>query len=77
MREDPRGPFPGNLGPNIGGSPGFTTRINPFTRKHQILSTDILTYLQSLLIGNAFCLLAHTMENLYPDPARKNLLHIR
>jgi archaemetzincin len=57
------------LSPKPGAGPRFTTRINPFTRKRQILSTDVLRYLKSLLPGNAFCLLAITMEDLYPDPA--------
>jgi archaemetzincin len=57
------------LSPKRGGHPRFTSRINPFTRKRQILSTDVLSYLKSLLPGNAFCLLAITMEDLYPDPA--------
>jgi archaemetzincin len=57
------------LGPKNGGNPRFTTRINPFTKKLQILSTDVLTYLSSLLPRDAFCLLAITMEDLYPDPA--------
>ncbi|NWF56332.1 MAG: hypothetical protein HXY45_16220 [Syntrophaceae bacterium] len=55
--------------PQTGSDPRFTTRINPFTRKRQILSTDVLNYLKSLLPGDAFCLLAITMEDLYPDPA--------
>ena len=52
-----------------GEHPRVTTRINPFTRKRQILSTDVLSYLRSLLTGGAFCLLAVTMGDLYPDPA--------
>ncbi len=55
--------------PKTGNDPWFTTRINPFTRKRQILSTDVLSYLKSLLPEDAFCLLAITMEDLYPDPA--------
>ncbi|MDH4265187.1 MAG: archaemetzincin [Deltaproteobacteria bacterium] len=56
------------LSPKPGGDPPFTTRINPSTRKRQILSTDVLRYLKSLLTGDAFCLLAITMVDLYPDP---------
>jgi archaemetzincin len=56
------------LSPKPGGDPRFTARINQFTRKRQILSTDVLSYLKSLLPGDAFCLLAITMEDLYPDP---------
>ena len=55
--------------PKTGGDPRFTTRINPFTRERQILSTDVLSYLKSLLPGHAFCLLAITRQDLYPDPA--------
>jgi len=57
------------LSPKPGADPRFTTRINPLTRKRQILSTDVLRYLKSLLPGDAFCLSAITMEDLYPDPA--------
>jgi len=57
------------LSPKAGGNPRFTTRINPFPRKRQILSTDVLSYLRSLLTRDAFCLLSITMEDLYPDPA--------
>jgi archaemetzincin len=57
------------LGPKAGGTPRFTTRSNPFTKKSQILSTDVLSYLRPLLPRDAFCLLAITMEDLYPDPA--------
>ena len=57
------------LTPKAGGNPRFTTRINPFTKKRQILSADVPTYLRSLLRRDAFCLLAITMEDLYPDPA--------
>jgi archaemetzincin len=57
------------LSPKPGAQPRFTTRINPLTRKRQILSMDVLSYLKSLLPGDAFCLLAITMEDLYPDPA--------
>lgn len=57
------------LSPKSRAEPLFTTRISPLTRKRQILSTDVLSYLRSLLTGDAFCLLAVTMEDLYPDPA--------
>jgi archaemetzincin len=57
------------LSPKPGADPRFTTRINPLTRKRQILSTDVLSYLKSLLPVDAFCLSGITMEDLYPDPA--------
>ncbi len=57
------------LSSKSGADPRFTTRINPLTRKRQVLSTDVLSYLKSLVPGDAFCLLAITMEDLYPDPA--------
>lgn len=46
----------------------FAPRINHFTKKRQILSTDILNYLRTKLPSDAFCILAVTMEDLYPDP---------
>jgi archaemetzincin len=46
----------------------LTTRINRFTRKRQILTTDILVYLMETRPSNGFCILAITMEDLYPDP---------
>jgi archaemetzincin len=57
------------LSPKPGEALRLTTRTNPSTRKRQILSTDVLGYLKSLLPADAFCLLAITMEDLYPDPA--------
>jgi archaemetzincin len=47
----------------------LTTRVNPFTGNKQILTRDILALLQKGLAGDAFCLLAITMEDLYPDPS--------
>lgn len=46
----------------------FTPRINHFTKKRQILSTDVLNFLHKKLPSDAFCILAVTMEDLYPDP---------
>lgn len=46
-----------------------TTRINPFTRKRQILTTDVLDLLRKRLPGDGFCILALTMEDLYPQPS--------
>ncbi|MHC4622565.1 MAG: archaemetzincin [Planctomycetota bacterium] len=47
----------------------ITTRINDFTRKRQILTDDVLGILRKKLPEDAFCLLAITMEDLYPDPS--------
>ncbi len=57
------------LNPKAVGNPRFTTRINPFTGKRQVLCMDVLSFLRSLLTRDAFCLLAIPMEDLYPDPA--------
>ena len=46
-----------------------TTRINPHTRKRQMLSTDVLELLKKRIPDDAFCLLAITMEDLYPEPS--------
>lgn len=48
---------------------GFRTRINPWTAKRQILTTDVLTRLKTRLPKDAFCVLAITMEDLYPHPS--------
>jgi archaemetzincin len=47
----------------------FTTRINNFTGKQQLLTGDILSVLQNHLPHDAYCELAITMEDLYPDPS--------
>ncbi|MHC4619540.1 MAG: archaemetzincin [Planctomycetota bacterium] len=47
----------------------ITTRINAFTRKRQILTDDVLVLLRKKLPEDAFCLLAITMDDLYPDPS--------
>ncbi len=44
-----------------------TTRVNQYTRKRQILTTDVLAMLKRKLPKDAFCLLAITMEDLYPE----------
>ncbi|TET99784.1 MAG: hypothetical protein E3J23_04100, partial [Candidatus Stahlbacteria bacterium] len=44
----------------------LTTRINPYTKRQQILTTDILNLLKRNLPVDAFCLMAITMEDLYP-----------
>jgi len=48
---------------------GITTRINNFTQKRQILTSDILAILKKILPADAFCVLAITMEDLYPEPS--------
>lgn len=47
----------------------FTTRINPYTRNRQVLTGDVLALLIRKLPADAFCVLAITMEDLYPDPS--------
>lgn len=46
-----------------------TSRINPFTDRRQILTTDVLAHLRRNLPADALCALAITMEDLYPDPS--------
>ncbi|MBN2313452.1 MAG: hypothetical protein JXM79_05950 [Sedimentisphaerales bacterium] len=47
----------------------ITTRTNPYTQNKQILTADVLAILRKNLPTDAFCLLAITMEDLYPDPS--------
>jgi archaemetzincin len=47
----------------------FTTRRNPYTRNLQILTTDVLDFLKARLRPDAFCVVAITMEDLYPEPS--------
>lgn len=47
----------------------ITTRINQYTKKRQVLTGDVLSILKERLPDDAFCLLAITMEDLYPDPS--------
>ena len=47
----------------------FTTRINPYTRNLQILTTDALEMLKEKLPSDGFCILAITMQDLYPHPS--------
>ncbi|MBW1800234.1 MAG: hypothetical protein JRJ85_05835 [Deltaproteobacteria bacterium] len=47
----------------------LTTRRNPYTRNRQILTHDILVLLKKKRPADAFCVLAITMEDLYPDPS--------
>ena len=46
-----------------------TTRINRFTKNRQVLTGDVLAILEHELPRDAFCVLAITMEDLYPDPS--------
>jgi archaemetzincin len=47
----------------------LTTRVHPYTRKRQILALDILSLLLQNPPFDAYCILAVTMEDLYPDPS--------
>ena len=47
----------------------LTTRTNRFTANRQILTTDVLAILKKNIPADAFCLLAVTMEDLYPEPS--------
>jgi archaemetzincin len=45
----------------------FTTRRNPLTGNRQILTGDVLNFLESRVPSDAFCVLGITMEDLYPE----------
>ena len=45
----------------------ITTRRNPETGNRQILTADVLDFLKARVPTDAFCLLAITMEDLYPE----------
>jgi archaemetzincin len=45
------------------------TRRNPYTKNRQILTHDVLLLLKKRRPPDAFCILAITMEDLYPDPS--------
>lgn len=47
----------------------LTTRRNPLTGNRQVLTRDVLDRLLRTAPPEAFCVLALTMEDLYPDPA--------
>jgi len=47
----------------------FTSRTNPYTQNRQLLTTDILSFLRKIRPSDAFCILAFTMEDLYPEPS--------
>jgi archaemetzincin len=57
------------LSPLMTDAAGIREHRNPYTGNRQILTTDILTMLKKRLAQNAFCALAITMEDLYPDPS--------
>src|SRR6266567_5542135 len=58
-----------SLAPVSLGSGGFTSRTNSVTGGRQVLTADVLRWLKGKLPANAFCLLAITMEDLYPEPS--------
>jgi len=47
----------------------FSTRRNPYTGNPQILTGEVLNFLKGRVPMDAFCILAITMEDLYPEPA--------
>jgi archaemetzincin len=47
----------------------FTSRINPNTKNRQLLTSNILSFLRQIRLSDAFCILAITMEDLYPEPS--------
>ena len=47
----------------------LTSRRNPYTRNQQILTHDVLILLKKRRPLDAFCVLAITMVDLYPDPS--------
>jgi archaemetzincin len=47
----------------------FTSRRNPYTGNPQILTGDVLNFLKAGVPRDAFCVIAITMEDLYPEPS--------
>jgi archaemetzincin len=47
----------------------FTARRNPYTGNAQILTSDVLNFLKGRVPSDAFCVVAITMEDLYPEPS--------
>ncbi len=47
----------------------FTARRNTYTGNSQILTGNVLNFLKSRVPADAFCILAITMEDLYPEPS--------
>jgi archaemetzincin len=50
-------------------SGGFTSRTNSMTGNRQILTRDVLRWLKARLPTDGFCVVAITMEDLYPEPS--------
>lgn len=48
---------------------GITTRVNTYTRRRQLLTGDVLKLLKRKLPADGYCVIAITMEDLYPDPS--------
>lgn len=46
----------------------FEPRTNPRTGQRQIRTPSVMTFLETRLPKDAFCLLGVTMQDLYPDP---------
>ena len=46
---------------------GFSSRTNSTTQRRQILTEDVLHWLKGSMPADGFCLLAITMEDLYPE----------
>jgi archaemetzincin len=55
--------------PAVGIDASFSTRHNPYTGNLQVLTGDVLDFLKPRMPSDAFCVLAITMEDLYPDPS--------
>jgi archaemetzincin len=55
--------------PAVGIDASFSTRRNPHTGALQIRTGDVLDFLKSRVPADAFCVLAITMEDLYPEPS--------
>jgi len=47
----------------------LTTRIHPYMGNRQLLTRDIFEILLDILPADAFCILAITMDDLYPHPS--------
>ena len=47
----------------------FTSRVNSHSMKKQLLTTDILDFIQKDVPDDAYCLQAITMVDLYPGPS--------
>jgi archaemetzincin len=48
---------------------GFSSRTNSMTGRRQILTGDVLQWLKGKLPDDGYCLVAITMEDLYPEPS--------